>query len=62
MNGDCKHGKGKYQWSNGTVYEGYYHMDAKHGEGELHTVDPEDISKSRMHKRTVKFNYGVEEG
>ena len=32
---DMKHGQGKYTWANGSVYEGSFHHDKKHGIGTI---------------------------
>ena len=30
---DMKHGTGKYMWANGSVYDGMFQYDKKHGVG-----------------------------
>ena len=30
---DMKHGEGKYIWANGSIYEGAFYHDKKHGKG-----------------------------
>ena len=59
LRGEVKHGKGTYKWTDGTVFEGEYCMNLKHGWGKLLT--PELIgSEEQMMAKEVKFEYGVE--
>lgn len=37
--GGSKHGRGRYEWYDGRVYEGEYQNDMKHGYGELYNSD-----------------------